>query len=150
MMSLFICQCCGCIEDDSLIKKDYNSSKKHNVEFPNLSLAEMKGMGNSGVEVDLTIAYYHKWEKYLASIDYKQDTDIMMLCSRCNTGAWHGKFEWRSATDIEKEYAKYSKYNYCTYFDHPVSFETFEKLYNSDGYAHFREKLQAGFKKDKK
>jgi len=86
-------------------------------------------------------------EKYpnLAQMSMMEITEIngksRMLCSECNTGKWHGKFSKDMPTKIEKEYAKYSEYGFCTTFDHPVSFEEFEKIYNSNKYDNFKEKF---------
>ena len=55
-----------------------------------------------------------------------ENKEIKMLCSECNTGEWHNEFEKREATDEEKLYASYSKYNMCTYYDHP------EELFTND------------------
>jgi len=90
-------------------------------------------------------------EKYpnLAQMDMMEISEIngksRMLCSECNTGKWHGEFSKHMPTEIEKEYTKYSEYGFCTVFDHPVSFDEFEKIYNSDRYDYFKEKLNKAF-----
>jgi len=102
-MSLFICENCGCIENHMSMKpKDKN---RLNPNYPNMYLMEMHGAGYTDTYVNNDI--------------FKYKNDVLMLCSKCNTGAWHDEFERVQATEIEKEIAKYSEFNYITPSDHP-------------------------------
>jgi len=102
-MSLFICENCGCIENHMSMKpKDKN---RLNPNYPNMYLMEMQGLGYKDTYVNGDI--------------FKYKDDVLMLCSKCNTGAWHNEFERVQATEIEKEIAEYSEFNYITPSDHP-------------------------------
>ena len=113
-MSLFICSNCGTVENHSTINR--NNNKK----FPNMHLMDMHGCGGS---FDLSVIKPN-W--------IKTSDEIVMLCSECNSGEWHNEFPKGQATDIEKAYAELSEYNYCTQFDHDMSFDEFERQYKKD------------------
>lgn len=64
-----------------------------------------------------------------------------MLCSECNMGTWHGEWEKSYPSELEKEYAKLSKYGYTTYFDHPIRFELFKTIQASARRDYFMERI---------
>jgi len=81
-MSLFICNKCGCVDNTNLNMASYDSST-HNPEYPNLCSMDMHGVGG-------------EYSKTGVQGDYN------MLCSECNTGIWHGEFDKRDATELER------------------------------------------------
>ena len=106
-MSIFICSRCGCIENTATCGPNYNH---YDMFKPNISLMAMQGHGD-----DIYINYIPGGEPTL----FKPKDKIMMLCSECNTGYWHGQFNKVYPNDREKEIAKLSKYNMITKYDHP-------------------------------
>lgn len=106
-MSLFICSKCRVIENHSC-----NGSKKklYNNGYPNMGLMDMQGYGD-----DVYIS-----DADGKSILFKEKSEIMMLCSQCNTGEWHNEFDRKiPSMDSDDEYlARYSKFNYITVSDH--------------------------------
>ena len=87
-MSKYICDSCGAVDDTEHIHINLGS----NNQKPNLMSVDMMG-------IDLC-------------------SDRHMLCSECNTGMWHGKFEKLPATINEEAISKFSKYNMVTQYDH--------------------------------
>ena len=81
-------------------------------------------------------------EKYPFKTSLQMDIDNEHLCSKCNTGEWHYKFESKYPTEIEKAYAELSEYTYITKYDHCMSFETFQQVYNSPRWDYFQEKIK--------
>lgn len=128
-MSLFICENCDTVENTALIHGLDGVKAKE--DFPNMSIMDMEGCSDEEIYVGEMGVY-----------EWKQPSEKLMLCSECNTENWHNKFKKEKPTEIEREYAKYSKSAYITQYDHPVDFETFEKLYDSDRYDYFKEKLK--------
>ena len=56
-------------------------------------------------------------EEYDAKSSDEMIESGVMLCSECNTGEWHGKFEKEEATVEEIALASFSKYNAITPYD---------------------------------
>jgi len=90
-MGLFICSKCGCIENTNLNDK---GCVETTTGYPNLHSMEMYQM-------------------------IEQGTLDGLLCSKCNTGKWHGDFKQEEANDVDKLLARFSKYNMTTPYDHP-------------------------------
>lgn len=106
-MSLFICSKCRVIENHSC-----NGSKKEigSNGYPNIGLMDMQGYGD---------------DVYISDVNgipilFKEKSEVMMLCSQCNTGEWHNEFDREiPSMDSDDEYlARYSKFNYITVSDH--------------------------------
>lgn len=108
-MSLFLCSRCGCIENTNLINKEYkptiyqfNGDEK---DFhPNLSRMEMDGFGKEDI--------------YLNGNIWKHASDILYLCSECNTGIWHNEFEKTMPSERTVILSQFSKAGYVTTYDH--------------------------------
>lgn len=103
-MSLFVCEVCGCVEDTNLVCNNIGYCD----EAPNMHLMDMEGCGNGTLYVGKVMSY-----------ENKNQEDILMLCSECNTGKWHGKFTKEKALPVSLELAKTSIYNAITPYDHP-------------------------------
>ena len=74
-MSLYICSKCGTIENSNLI------TRKNKIEgYPNYSFLEM----------------------VVGNVDDELNWKCNLLCSECNSGTWHGEFDKREPTNIEK------------------------------------------------
>lgn len=118
-MSLFLCSECGAIENSNLVKKSVEKDGvAFNPFFPNMSLMEM--MGNKSKPTMVV--------KDGETVVYKEAKDVVMLCSECNTGSWHGEFEKKKA-EIDSYIlpALFSRYNMLTKYDHlmgSVAYET--------------------------
>jgi len=80
-MSLFICSDCGCVENSNLCTPAYSVDEKED-GFPNMSSMAMHGFD---VEYDKTGVR----------------SPVVLLCSECNTGTWHGEFPKEKATEVE-------------------------------------------------
>ena len=106
-MSLYICQSCGCVENTALCAPYHQKDLVRNLDYPNMALMEMQGFGEDETFVGKVMHY-----------QWKRPNQILMLCSECNTGKWHGEFKKEKATDIDKVNALYSKYNSITPYDH--------------------------------
>jgi hypothetical protein len=91
-MSLFICQKCNTVENTSLCFPYELVEDKEDPKYPNLHLMDMQGHGDIGEE-------------------------IKMLCSKCNTGHWHGEFERTQATEAEILMSKIGDFNMITPYD---------------------------------
>lgn len=110
-MSLYVCHECGCVENTGLVNKMLEDSKLDlNPDYPNMTLMSMQGADVK----DLTIFDSNTGK----AVVYKKANEIKMLCTECNFGRWHNKFNKRKANDREIELAKYSMYNLITPFDH--------------------------------
>ena len=138
-MALFKCSNCDVIENHSLVNpknlKTECDIKQHHIPgemiqevYPKMWLMDMQGQGDEDITVNGDI--------------FKKKDEIMMLCSKCNTGEWHNEFRREEATKEESEVASYSKYNYTTPADHSV------ELVASD-YNPSRYKVKKISKKDK-
>lgn len=102
-MSLFVCDKCGTKENSNLI---LGVSNEKDLSYPNMSLTEMMGLKSKPTKIVVD------GETKI----FKEATDIVMLCSECNTGKWHGEFEKQEPEDILP--ALFSKYNMLTIYDH--------------------------------
>ena len=102
-MSLFICSKCGCVEDNNYctIGIQYIDGEVVDNGFPNLTVEEMCS---------------DKSEEDVEDNVKKPG----MLCSECNTGTWHGKFEKRQPEGVEVLISKFSKCGYIVPLDHVV------------------------------
>ena len=107
-MSLFICAHCGTIENTACVDRNIDT----NPLYPNLCRQEMQGYGVDDVVINQPLAQYQPG-------DIKKGTDVLMLCSACNTGQFHNEFDIRHASANELELAIHSKYNMITPYDHP-------------------------------
>lgn len=116
-MALFKCSKCGTIENHSCVnvkhlKTEYQIRQHHipgemiDEVYPKMSLMDMQGHSDEDITVNGDI--------------FKKKDEVMMLCSKCNTGEWHNEFRREEATEEESEVASYSKYNYITPADHSV------------------------------
>jgi len=113
-MSLFLCENCGCIENTNLVHANVDT----NPAYPNMWLMDMQGHGGHVVDLSMVIISETTNNESIKK-NIKQPDEILMLCSECNTGLWHGEFERVLGTDNEKAIAKLSKYNAITPYDHP-------------------------------
>jgi len=105
-MSLFVCSNCGTVENDNLITTGLDNDRF----FPNMHLMDMHGLTkdrHSLVELSNTTLG-----------DVKEPEQVVMLCSECNTGTWHGEFSKSKATVDELLLCSVSDYRYITPFDH--------------------------------
>lgn len=110
-MSLFVCMECKCIENSNLVHHGVDKD----LSKPNMWLMDMQGCGSHIVTTNLEVvertAFYNKGS-------VKEPEDILMLCSECNTGTWHGEFDKDIASYEELAMASFSKYNMITPYDH--------------------------------
>ena len=128
-MALFKCSNCDVIENHSLVnpknlKTEYDI-RQHHIPgemipevYPKMWLMDMQGQGDDDIKVNGEV--------------WKKKEEIMMLCSKCNTGVWHNEFNREAATEEETEVACYSKYNYTTPAEHSVELEKCDS--NPSGY----------------
>ncbi len=135
----FKCSKCGAIEKHSCVNVKHLQTEyqiyQHHIPgemiddvYPKMSLIDMQGHSDEDIIVNGNI--------------FKKKNEIMMLCSKCNTGEWHNEFNREEATEEESEVAHYSKYNYTTPADHSV--KLIECDSNPSGY-----KVKKISKKDK-
>ena len=105
-MSLFKCSMCGGIENTACCwdsKKEIVFDLSENNKFPNMGLMDMQGHGD---------------EFKINGVVWKAKDEIMMLCSECNTGIWHGEWTKEYSTVEEDIVASYSKYGFIQPYDH--------------------------------
>lgn len=105
-MSLFKCSKCGGIENTACCwdsKKEIVFELSENNKFPNMGLMDMQGHGD---------------EFKFNGVVWKAKDEIMMLCSECNVGNWHGEWTKEYSTVEEDIVASYSEYAFTTKFDH--------------------------------
>lgn len=110
-MSLFLCSRCGCIENTNLVNKNYEPTLYHfngdEKDFhPNLFRMSMDGYDDEDI--------------YLNGKMWKHKSDIMYLCSECNTGTWHGEFEKTMPSKRTVILSQFSKAGYITTYDHDM------------------------------
>ena len=108
-MSLFLCSRCGCIENTNLVNKTYKPTLCHfngdEKDFhPSLSRMSMDGYDDEDI--------------YLNGKIWKHRSDIMYLCSECNTGTWHDEFEKTMPSERTVILSQFSKAGYITTYDH--------------------------------
>ena len=108
-MSLFLCSRCGCIENTNLVNKTYKPTLCHfngdEKDFhPSLSRMSMDGYDDEDI--------------YLNGKIWKHRSDIMYLCSECNTGTWHDEFEKTMPSERTVILSQFSKAGYITKYDH--------------------------------
>lgn len=114
-MSLFVCQKCKAIENTNCChSREYLTNVVDDAGnyvaggYPDMGLMDMQGHGDK----------VYVGETYKGTKLFKEKDEILMLCSECNVGKWHGEFSKDYATDEELELAKYSAYNMITPYDH--------------------------------
>lgn len=128
-MALFVCQKCKAVENHSCMAPHHSSNKdiKLDERFPNMSLMEMQGMYDEDTYVVNHIGQ-DAHGPITERVVFKPKDQVMMLCSECNLGKWHGEWEKHYATENDLEVASHSKYNYITPADHDV-----DLVKNEDG-----------------
>jgi hypothetical protein len=126
-VSLFICENCKTVENTACVDRNVDTNK----DYPNLHMMEMQGHGND----DIAVNQY-----------FKKASDILMLCSECNTGIWHGEFDKRTATVDEEKLSMFSKYNMITPYDHPEGsiFKDYTKPHGYGVNPHSNEVMSPG------
>ncbi len=102
-MGLFVCSECGCVENTNCATIGINNDPN----FPNLRTMAMHGFGKLYEETKI-----------------KQPEH--MLCSKCNTGTWHGEWEQSWPTDVELAMAEDVEGR--TFTNHPL----FKGSYNNE------------------
>ena len=110
-MSKFICTNCGCVDrlQDIPTTEMFKGMDEEGVldgNFPNMSKTEMMGQKSKDTILVST------------GETYKYASDVRMLCSECNTGIWHGKFEKVMPTEEETLISLFSSYKAIEPFDH--------------------------------
>lgn len=108
-MSLFLCSRCGCIENTNLVNKNYEPTLCHfngdEKDFhPSLFRMSMDGYDDEDI--------------YLNGKIWKHRSEIMYLCSECNTGTWHDEFEKTMPSERTIILSQFSKAGYITKYDH--------------------------------
>ena len=106
-MSLFICEKCNALENHSCCSPNNIMPTS---KYPNMHLMDMQGRGDTIYVLD------NDGKEVL----FKTNNAVMMLCSECNTGTWHGEFkkEIISKESEDMYIARLSRYNYTTIVDH--------------------------------
>lgn len=108
-MSLFLCMKCGVVENHSCCSSKVETDISN---YPHMGLMDMQGYGDDIYVLDMNNE----------PVLFKEKSEVMMLCSQCNTGIWHNEFE-RKIPDADSDdvyLSKYSGYNYTTISDHPA------------------------------
>ena len=103
-MSLFICSKCGAIENHSCVKGSLDGKI---TKYPNMHLIDMHGNDSDVIFI---------LDENDNEVLFKRPDEIMMLCSECNTGVWHGEFDKVIVSDDSEDMylSRYSRYNYIT------------------------------------
>lgn len=127
-MSLFVCENCRCIENTACADIGAGTDPS----YPNMHMMEMQGYGD---EVNLGT---HLTKETLRNFPngIKPPTDILMLCSECNTGQFHNEFDKTYATVDEHKIASYSRYNAITPYDHKPMDVLFKDDTKPHGYGY--------------
>ncbi len=84
-MGLFVCFECGCVENTNCCHPNKETCDPN---FPNLGGMEMDGFDKA-------------FEESAPEFDDRIRSPIQYLCSKCNTGTWHGEWEQTWPTEIE-------------------------------------------------
>lgn len=101
---VYICERCSKLQNDRQLVKSSDS------EYINMDLAEMKGEVNKTRKLD----FYKGLDIF--PYQYKEASDVLMLCNECNSGI-ATSYDGMVVTTNEREVAGFSKYGYVTLED---------------------------------
>ena len=127
-MGLFVCSECGCVENTNCATEGINNDPT----FPNLHTMEMHGFDDA-------------YEASAVEFDNRIRSPERMLCSKCNTGTWHGKWEQSWPTDVELAMANDMDGEGRVFTSHPL----FKGSYNNEMDSYTLEQFEEDNKKRK-